>query len=83
MLTRSRLHLCVFQNGIYTLPSYLSTSVRDLITSMLKVDPLHRITIPEIRSHPWFQLHLPQYLAVEIPQHTQYMNCVCTSAFNF
>lgn len=63
-------------NGIYTLPSYLSSSVRDLITRILKVDPLHRITIPEIRSHPWFQLHLPHYLAVEIPQHAQHLKCI-------
>lgn len=31
---------------------------------MLLVDPLKRITIPEIRQHPWFNLHLPRYLAV-------------------
>jgi hypothetical protein len=31
---------------------------------MLLVDPLKRITIPEIRQHPWFNAHLPRYLAV-------------------
>ena len=31
---------------------------------MLLVDPLKRITIHEIRQHPWFTLHLPRYLAV-------------------
>jgi hypothetical protein len=31
---------------------------------MLLVDPLKRITIPEIRQHPWFTAHLPRYLAV-------------------
>lgn len=31
---------------------------------MLLVDPLKRITIPEIRQHPWFNTHLPRYLAV-------------------
>ena len=30
---------------------------------MLLVDPLKRITIPEIRQHPWFTVHLPRYLA--------------------
>ena len=30
---------------------------------MLLVDPLKRITVPEIRQHPWFTLHLPRYLA--------------------
>ena len=52
---------------IYTLPSHLSPSARDLIARTLLVDPLKRITIPEIRAHPWFVLHLPRYLAVPPP----------------
>ena len=35
--------------GIYNLPSHLSPGARDLIPRMLLVDPLKRITIPEIR----------------------------------
>ena len=31
------------------------------------VDPLKRITISEIRLHPWFVVHLPRYLAVPPP----------------
>ena len=31
---------------------------------MLLVDPLKRITIPEIRQHFWFTQRLPRYLAV-------------------
>ena len=31
---------------------------------MLVVDPLKRITIPEIRAHPWFRTKLPLYLSV-------------------
>jgi serine/threonine protein kinase len=50
--------------GIYNLPSHLSPGARDLIPRMLLVDPLKRITIPEIRQHPWFMLHRPRYLAV-------------------
>ena len=38
------------KNGIYNLPSHLSPGARDLIPRMLLVDPLKRITIPEIRS---------------------------------
>lgn len=34
---------------------------------MLVVDPMKRMTIPEIRTHPWFQAHLPRYLAVPPP----------------
>lgn len=35
--------------GIYTMPSYLSADTKVLLTSMLVVDPLKRITIQEIR----------------------------------
>ncbi|CAL5229165.1 g12440 [Coccomyxa viridis] len=52
------------KGGIYNLPTHLSHGARDLIPRMLVVDPLKRITIPEIRQHPWFTLHLPRYLAV-------------------
>lgn len=37
------------KGGIYNLPSHLSPGARDLIPRMLLVDPLKRITIPEIR----------------------------------
>ncbi|KAF7145340.1 hypothetical protein RHSIM_Rhsim04G0117100 [Rhododendron simsii] len=49
-------------NGVYTFPNYLSIAARDLISRMLIVDPISRLSIPEIRRHPWFQLHLPRYL---------------------
>ncbi|BDA43258.1 Serine/threonine protein kinase OSK3 [Coccomyxa sp. Obi] len=52
------------KGGIYNLPTHLSAGARDLIPRMLVVDPLKRITIPEIRQHPWFTYHLPRYLAV-------------------
>lgn len=52
------------KGGIYTLPSHLTPGARDLIARMLLVDPLKRITITEIRAHPWFAQHLPRYLAV-------------------
>lgn len=38
------------KGGIYNLPSHLSPGARDLIPRMLLVDPLQRITLPEIRS---------------------------------
>ncbi|THU88241.1 Pkinase-domain-containing protein [Dendrothele bispora CBS 962.96] len=49
-------------HGQYHLPSYLSPNARSLITSMLAVDPVKRITIPEIIAHPFFQQDLPRYL---------------------
>ncbi|KAK1269596.1 SNF1-related protein kinase catalytic subunit alpha KIN10 [Acorus gramineus] len=59
------------KGGIYTLPSHLSPGTRDLIPRMLVVEPMKRITIPEIRQHPWFQAHLPRYLAVPPPDTIQ------------
>lgn len=38
---------------------------------MLVVEPMKRMTIPEIRQHPWFQAHLPRYLAVPPPDTMQ------------
>ncbi|KAJ0249833.1 SNF1-related protein kinase catalytic subunit alpha KIN10 [Hirschfeldia incana] len=55
------------KGGIYTLPSHLSAGARDLIPKMLVIDPMKRLTIPEIRQHRWFQPHLPSYLAVPPP----------------
>tara|TARA_B100000401_G_scaffold238158_1_gene161469 strand:+ start:114 stop:1937 length:1824 start_codon:yes stop_codon:yes gene_type:complete len=55
------------KGGIYNLPSHLSPGARDLIARMLLVDPLKRITISEIRTHPWYVVHLPRYLVVPPP----------------
>jgi 5'-AMP-activated protein kinase catalytic alpha subunit len=59
------------KGGIYTLPSHLSSGARDLIPRMLVVDHMKRMTIPEIRQHPWFQEKLPRYLAVPSPDTIQ------------
>jgi serine/threonine protein kinase len=50
------------REGRYTLPSFLSESCKDLISKMLVVDALQRITIAEIKAHPWFRQDLPKYL---------------------
>mmetsp|Transcript_152 Transcript_152/g.268 ORF Transcript_152/g.268 Transcript_152/m.268 type:complete len:472 (+) Transcript_152:69-1484(+) len=50
------------KSGIYLLPGFLSDLSRDLISKMLVTNPLERITIKEIRKHPWFQTRLPRYL---------------------
>lgn len=39
--------------GKFTLPKHLSPDCCDLITRMLQGDPRQRITIDEIRTHPW------------------------------
>jgi serine/threonine protein kinase len=56
------------KNGMYTLPGHLSKLSRDLIPRMLVVDPMKRITIAEIRQHPFFCTALPLYLSVR-PRH--------------
>ncbi|KHM98821.1 SNF1-related protein kinase catalytic subunit alpha KIN10-like [Glycine soja] len=43
------------KGGIFTLPCHLSPGASDLIPKMLMVDPVKRMTIPEICQHPWFQ----------------------------
>jgi len=52
------------KGGIFTLPGHMSDDIKDLISRMLVVDPLLRITIPEIRRHRWFTEALPLYLSV-------------------
>nr|KAJ0207850.1 hypothetical protein LSAT_V11C500236580 [Lactuca sativa] len=61
------------KSGIYTLPSHLSAGARDLIPRMLVVDPVKRITIAELRQHPWFKAQLPRYLAVPAPDATDHL----------
>ena len=50
------------KSAMYSLPTHLSHLAKNLIPRMLEVDPMKRITIPEIRLHPWFQHKLPPYL---------------------
>ncbi|XP_012828001.1 PREDICTED: SNF1-related protein kinase catalytic subunit alpha KIN10-like [Erythranthe guttata] len=50
--------------GVYSIPNHLSENARDLISRILVVDPMKRISIPEIRSHPWFRKNLPPYIAI-------------------
>jgi 5'-AMP-activated protein kinase, catalytic alpha subunit len=52
------------KSGMYSLPSHLSQSSRELILRMLVVDPIKRITINEVRQHPWYQHKLPSYLTL-------------------
>ncbi|KAI0691536.1 kinase-like domain-containing protein [Cerioporus squamosus] len=47
---------------VYHLPSYLSPEAKGLINGMLAVDPVKRITIPEIMQHPFFAIDPPNYL---------------------
>ncbi|EFA83477.1 putative protein serine/threonine kinase [Heterostelium album PN500] len=51
------------RDGVFVIPDYISPSCADLIKQMLIVDPVKRISISEIRKHPWFQTNLPAYLS--------------------
>ncbi|KAF6761415.1 snf 1 [Ephemerocybe angulata] len=48
--------------GTFHLPSSLGRDARDLITQMLAVDPVKRITIQKILEHPFYKTDLPRYL---------------------
>eukprot|EP00760_Papus_ankaliazontas_P010063 PhM_4_TR1418/c0_g1_i1/m.15220/K07198/PRKAA, AMPK; 5'-AMP-activated protein kinase, catalytic alpha subunit len=53
------------RKGIFTIPSYVSAEARDLLLSILQVDPLKRVTISQIRAHAWFTEQIPPYLEWE------------------
>lgn len=48
--------------GTYAVPKWMSPGAAHLIEKMLKVNPVQRATIPEIRQDPWFMKNLPEYL---------------------
>ncbi|EDQ92625.1 uncharacterized protein MONBRDRAFT_30993 [Monosiga brevicollis MX1] len=50
------------RKGVFQIPSHMSEGARDLVTQMLNVDPIKRITIDKIREHPWFLIDLPPKL---------------------
>ncbi|KZO91640.1 Pkinase-domain-containing protein [Calocera viscosa TUFC12733] len=53
--------------GLYHLPAHLDPQTRQLLQSMLVVDSMKRITIPQIRALPWFNVDLPDYLKPSNP----------------
>ncbi|XP_057786202.1 SNF1-related protein kinase catalytic subunit alpha KIN10-like [Salvia miltiorrhiza] len=61
------------KSGVYHSPNHLSESARHLISRILVVDPMKRISIPEIGAHPWFRDHLPLRISntSQIESHTQ------------
>ncbi|KAF8032736.1 hypothetical protein BT93_D1601 [Corymbia citriodora subsp. variegata] len=48
----------------YTIPDYIrvSTDCRHLLSRIFVANPAKRISIPEIKKHPWFLKHLPKEL---------------------
>ncbi|XP_071799712.1 5'-AMP-activated protein kinase catalytic subunit alpha-2-like isoform X2 [Asterias amurensis] len=55
------------KGGVFVIPDHISkSSVKQLITHLLQVDPLKRADIKNIREHEWFKVELPEYL---FPRH--------------
>lgn len=46
------------QNADFTYPSWFSAEVRSLLDQMLVADPKTRISIGQIKTHPWFQANV-------------------------
>lgn len=44
------------------MPNYLSQEAKSLVNGMLTVDPMYRLTVPDILAHPWTNVDLPPYL---------------------
>ncbi|KAL8657226.1 MAG: hypothetical protein Q9226_002121 [Calogaya cf. arnoldii] len=48
--------------GAYNVPNYLSQGAKTIISRMLRVNPVQRITVQEIRQDEWFNQDLEDYL---------------------
>ena len=54
--------------GLYQIPEYVSDLAKDLIKSMLKVNPRERFTMEQVLKHPWLKLgDNSEYAAMEHP----------------
>jgi len=42
------------KEGKFYMPNYISPDVKDLINRMLQPNPIKRITMQEIKHHPWY-----------------------------
>ena len=43
--------------GKYTIPDFVSNKCKDLLKKILVTDPNKRITIKQIKNHPWFKIY--------------------------
>lgn len=60
-------------NGVFTVPQHVSAPARNLLTGILKTDPLARLGVEEVKSHCWFtgnaSLVWPPRNAASVPMH--------------
>lgn len=50
------------KSGIFSMPQFLHKDAKDLLWRMLTVDPKQRITMEQLKQHPWFRsnhIHSP------------------------
>ena len=50
------------KNAKYYMKDSASIEAKDLLNRMIQPDPFRRITIEEIKTHPWFKIGIPRYL---------------------
>jgi serine/threonine protein kinase len=53
--------LTLFDNiakGVYVVPEWVEPNLRDLISKVLEVDPIKRLSIPQIKKHPWMTMEM-------------------------
>ena len=43
--------------GKFEIPNHVSDKAKDLLNKILVTNPKKRLTIPQIKNHPWFQLY--------------------------
>ena len=46
----------------YIIPNFLSKDAKDLLNHIMKIDPMERYTIQQIKKHPWFNLVTPHLI---------------------
>ncbi|KAJ3445548.1 serine/threonine-protein kinase brsk2-like protein [Anaeramoeba flamelloides] len=64
--------LLVITQGKFEFPEFLQENEKDLIQKMLIVDPKKRITIQEIKKHPWFTYNFPPKYVPPLPPINDY-----------
>ena len=55
------LYINKIMNGDYSIPAFISSNVKDLIISILNIDPEKRFSIEQIKSHLWYKTAMPVY----------------------
>lgn len=51
------------KSGYFQIPPFLKADIKNLISTMLIVDPLKRASLDDIQDNPWFKEKLPAYLS--------------------